>query len=193
MLNLAELLRAAREARDIPQQVVADALGLPRTAITDIESGNRAISTLELTRMAELYGRSAAYFLGETDDEAEQDIFARLRQDLPVVAGQQESDESAKRLIDLFEMETGLKTLLGHKVDRTMSRYASIMDKIRKSGTAASNRRPLETELRHRLVRLTLDAYRQGEISKGRIIEICGKLRLDAAPMIKLADATAVG
>ena len=151
MLNLAELLRSAREARDIPQQVVADALGLPRTAITNIENGNRAVSTLELTRMADLYGRSAAYFLGETNEEAEQDIFVRLLNDLPVVAKQQEFDENVKRLIGLFEVGTSLKTLLNQNVNQAMPDYAPIMGKIRNSGNAAYQGQQIAQMERQRL------------------------------------------
>jgi Zn-dependent peptidase ImmA (M78 family)/transcriptional regulator with XRE-family HTH domain len=58
MLDAAQLglrLRSTRERRGLSQQTVAQALKLPRTAITNIESGARAVSTLELARLAELY------------------------------------------------------------------------------------------------------------------------------------------
>ena len=45
MLEARELgrsLRLAREARCLSQQAVADAIGLPRTAVTGLEGGNRS-------------------------------------------------------------------------------------------------------------------------------------------------------
>ena len=50
-INLAVLGRRLKEARmncGISQEAAAQAIGVPRTAIVHIESGNRSISTLEL-------------------------------------------------------------------------------------------------------------------------------------------------
>jgi len=54
-VQLGNNLRAARERRGLSQVQVAEVLNLPRTAVTNIESGNREVSTLELTRLADLY------------------------------------------------------------------------------------------------------------------------------------------
>ena len=53
--ELGRRLRVAREARGLSQEAVAEALGLPRTAITQMEAGNRSVSTLELAKLAGLY------------------------------------------------------------------------------------------------------------------------------------------
>jgi len=50
--TLARRLRKAREDRGLTQQDAADALGISRTAVTQIEGGSRSVSTLELTRFA---------------------------------------------------------------------------------------------------------------------------------------------
>src|ERR1700683_1943989 len=58
MLDATQLglrLRSTRERRGLSQQAVAQALNLQRTAVTNIESGTRAVSTLELGRLADLY------------------------------------------------------------------------------------------------------------------------------------------
>jgi len=55
-------IREARERRDISQQNVAAALGIPRTAVTNIESGTRRVSTLELTKLGALFNLSPAAF-----------------------------------------------------------------------------------------------------------------------------------
>ena len=67
--ELGRRLRVAREARGLSQQAVANALDLPRTAITQMEAGNRSVSTLELTKLAELYLRPVSYFLLEAARE----------------------------------------------------------------------------------------------------------------------------
>jgi len=55
----------------ISQQQAADALVLQRTSITQIEAGNRAVSTLELTRLADMYRRPVTWFLSEQSPESE--------------------------------------------------------------------------------------------------------------------------
>ena len=47
----------ARESRQITQETAGVVLGLQRSAISLMESGQRQVSTLELTRLANLYGR----------------------------------------------------------------------------------------------------------------------------------------
>jgi transcriptional regulator with XRE-family HTH domain len=48
-------LKTIRKKRKITQQAAADFLGIPRTALTQIENGNRAINTLEIAKLAKLY------------------------------------------------------------------------------------------------------------------------------------------
>lgn len=48
-------LRTIRERRGLSQQAVAQTLNLQRTAITNIEAGARAVSTLELSKLSNLY------------------------------------------------------------------------------------------------------------------------------------------
>ena len=72
MIDAAQIgfrLRAARERCGLSQQAVAGALNIPRTAVTNIEAGNRAVSTLELTKLAELYRQNAARFIEENQAE----------------------------------------------------------------------------------------------------------------------------
>ena len=80
--QLGDRLRAARDRRGLSQQAVADALGLPRTAVTNMETGARAVSTLEITKLADLYGQTPAYFLSPNEAKAE-DLFVVLHRVLP--------------------------------------------------------------------------------------------------------------
>lgn len=70
--ELTTRLRHARETQGISQQQAADAIGLPRTAITQIEAANRSVSTLELTKLAKLYRHSISYFLDEKPESKEE-------------------------------------------------------------------------------------------------------------------------
>ncbi len=66
--DLGEKLRQAREYIGFSQDEVATFLKVPRTAVTNIESGQRKVEALELKRLAELYRQPVGYFTGE--DEA---------------------------------------------------------------------------------------------------------------------------
>lgn len=66
--GLGEKLRKAREYVGFSQDEVATFLKVPRTAVTNIESGQRKVEALELKRLAELYRQPVGHFTGE--DEA---------------------------------------------------------------------------------------------------------------------------
>ena len=63
--RLGEKLREARKYVGLSQEEVAGFLKLPRTALTDIENGQRKVEALELKRLAELYRHPVSYFTGE--------------------------------------------------------------------------------------------------------------------------------
>ena len=70
--RLGDRLREARKYLGLKQEDVASYLKIPRTALTDIENGQRRVEAIELTRLAKLYRQPAAYFTGE--DEASADL-----------------------------------------------------------------------------------------------------------------------
>jgi transcriptional regulator with XRE-family HTH domain len=63
--RLAEKLRLAREYLNLSQDEVAKAVGIPRAAISLIESGQRKVDVLELKKFAAVYERPVSYFTGE--------------------------------------------------------------------------------------------------------------------------------
>jgi transcriptional regulator with XRE-family HTH domain len=63
--HLGEKLREARKYLGLKQEDVAAHLNLPRTALVDIESGQRRVEAIELTRLAKLYKQPVSYFTGE--------------------------------------------------------------------------------------------------------------------------------
>lgn len=63
--ELGERLREARKYLGLKQEEVATYLGVPRTALVDIESGQRKVEAIELTRLAKLYKQPVSHFIGE--------------------------------------------------------------------------------------------------------------------------------
>ncbi len=60
-------LKDARTNCGLTQEAAAEAVGIARTAVVNIEAGKRASSTLELSKFAKLYHRPVTYFF-EADD-----------------------------------------------------------------------------------------------------------------------------
>jgi transcriptional regulator with XRE-family HTH domain len=76
---LGERFKEAREYLDLSQDEVAKKVGLPRTAISLIESAQRRVDAIELQKFAELYQRPITYFTGEV-------IAAKLPEDVEHLA-----------------------------------------------------------------------------------------------------------
>jgi transcriptional regulator with XRE-family HTH domain len=68
--QLGDRLREARKYLGLKQEEVATYLKIPRTALTDIENGQRRVEVIELTRLAKLYRQPAAFFTGEDEASA---------------------------------------------------------------------------------------------------------------------------
>ena len=68
---LGATLREAREYRGFSQEEVASYLGLPRSAISLIETGARRLDVLELHKLATLYRCSIQELTGQAVSDAE--------------------------------------------------------------------------------------------------------------------------
>jgi transcriptional regulator with XRE-family HTH domain len=68
--SLGERLREAREYLGFSQDQVAVFLGVSRSALSLMESGQRKVDALELKMLAGLYKRSVGYFTGDQEDTA---------------------------------------------------------------------------------------------------------------------------
>jgi transcriptional regulator with XRE-family HTH domain len=66
---LGERLREAREYLGFSQDQVATFLGVPRSALSLMETGQRKVDALELKKLAGLYKRPVGYFTGEEAEE----------------------------------------------------------------------------------------------------------------------------
>ena len=65
-LELGRRIKAAREMCGKNQEWVAEQLGLSRPTVTQIELGNRAVSSIELQQLADMFGRDIREFFRET-------------------------------------------------------------------------------------------------------------------------------
>lgn len=73
-LSLGMRLKQRREYLGFSQEDVAGHLAVPRTAISQMESGNRRLDVIELRKLARLYQCSVAWFTGEEESETPQEI-----------------------------------------------------------------------------------------------------------------------
>lgn len=68
--KMGERLREARRYLGLKQDEVAIYLKIQRSALSEIEAGNRRVEALELNRLAKLYRQPVTYFMGEDDAAA---------------------------------------------------------------------------------------------------------------------------
>ena len=68
---LGKRIKKEREYRGLSQEEVARHLGVPRSAISLIESGSRRVSAEELRRLANLFQTSMESLTGHADESAE--------------------------------------------------------------------------------------------------------------------------
>jgi Zn-dependent peptidase ImmA (M78 family)/transcriptional regulator with XRE-family HTH domain len=76
--KLGARIRETRLAAGLTQEQVAEVLGIPRTAIVQIESGKRAVSTLEISRFAQLCHRPVSGFFEDSVSSKEEDVLVAL-------------------------------------------------------------------------------------------------------------------
>jgi transcriptional regulator with XRE-family HTH domain len=84
-VSMGARLREAREFLGLSQEVVADALKVPRASVSAMESGRRKVSSLELRDLARLYKRPIDFFYNDdaatdvVEDETTQALFRATR------------------------------------------------------------------------------------------------------------------
>jgi Zn-dependent peptidase ImmA (M78 family)/transcriptional regulator with XRE-family HTH domain len=140
-------LRAAREQRGFSQQEVADVLELPRTAVTNIESGSRGVSTLELSRMAALYRRSVAWILEEAQHGAD-DLSVVLPRALADATNEPDYQDAINGKVDLCKEGAALRHMLDQDFEACLPDYAA---KITTTGEAIRHADTVALEERRRL------------------------------------------
>jgi len=70
LLALAHRIRKERDYLKLSQFQIAEVLGVPRAAVSAMETGRRRVTSTELMRLAEVFGTSVDRLLGrELDDD----------------------------------------------------------------------------------------------------------------------------
>lgn len=76
--DIGRRLRSARETRKLSQQDAADATGIARTAISDIERGVRKVSAMEVRQLAVLYRCDVAWIVGDERTSSGDTVLQRV-------------------------------------------------------------------------------------------------------------------
>ncbi|MHB8894937.1 MAG: helix-turn-helix domain-containing protein [Candidatus Geothermincolia bacterium] len=119
--ELGKRIRAAREANRMTQDDVAKHLGVSRPTVGQIEAGNRTISSLELDKLAYLFGRDIREFIA--DSFQEEDALTALFRSQSDVINQPDVMEKLRECIAVGRAFTNLEHLLG--IDRGQTAIAS--------------------------------------------------------------------
>jgi Zn-dependent peptidase ImmA (M78 family)/DNA-binding XRE family transcriptional regulator len=119
--ELGRRIRAAREASRLTQDLVAQQLGVSRSTVVQIEAGNRSVSSLELDRLAYLFGRDLREFVAESFQD--DDTLTALFRAQPDVIDQPEVVERLRACMALARALTNLERLVG--IDRDITAVAT--------------------------------------------------------------------
>lgn len=92
------------------QEKVALELNLNRTAVTQLESGERAVSSIELAQLAYLYGRDMSEFF--SNEFSDKDALAALFRAEPTMAEREDIAETLRDCMALAREQTNLEELL---------------------------------------------------------------------------------
>lgn len=130
------------------QEEVAGALGVSRATVTQMELGKRSVSSLELDRLAYLYGRDIREFLAR--EFRERDALSALFRAEADAAEQREMLERVRACMALRRELTSLERLLG--IDRDLSAAATYpMSQPRNRWDAIQQGQRIADEERRRL------------------------------------------
>ncbi len=201
--DLGQRLKRAREAIGLTQQRVADQVELTHVAISQIESGKRAVSSLELMRLSRLYGRDMASFLEERP--IEQDALAVLFRAHPDLI--ENSSDSLRDANELFRAYTNLKELLGLDQEGVYLASKNIWESIQIGEQAAEAERDrielgvdpirnLSQLARHlnieagreypfsnfvlNFMGMAIEAYRRDEITYTKLVNLAEQVKFDS-------------
>ena len=133
-LELASRLRTARKACRFTQAKAARVLGIPRSAVSQIETGQRGVSGLELYRLAQLYSRDVGDFLEDRFEESNP-VMAMFRAH-PELRGSPAATASLRlcgelnrevaNLHELLELDRGISTIPEYSLRAPRSKWNAV-------------------------------------------------------------------
>ena len=143
--ELGARLKQAREAAGLTQDQVGREIGVPRSAVALMESGSRSVSSLELDRLAFLYGRDMrAFFANEFGSENALAGLFRTNRD---IAEDPDAVNALRRCMAVGRELTNLERLVGIDRDPAAAVHYNLpaprsrFDAIRQGGSVAEQER----------------------------------------------------
>lgn len=121
--KLGKHLKDIRGNCKMTQDKVANVLGLSRSAITKIESGSRSVSTLELTKFAELFGQSIEALVSP---DKKGDLIVLYRK-LPKMNSTAQIDQEVRRIFNLCREGAVLRKILEKTVAPPFPDYSDML------------------------------------------------------------------
>jgi len=115
--ELGRRLKAAREACQLTQDDVAAHLDVSRSTIAQMELGNRAVTSLELDKLAYLYGRDIRAFLA--DEFRPEDTLVAVFRRHPDMIREDQTLAAVRHSLATGREITNLERLLGVDADLT--------------------------------------------------------------------------
>lgn len=120
--ELGERLRRARETCGMTQDDVARRLEVSRSTVAQMELGNRAVTGIELSRLAYLFGKDLRTFVAAETPAAEDALVVLFRLH-PELSSQEDVLDALRRCMALGRELTNLERLLG--IDRDFTTVAA--------------------------------------------------------------------
>jgi len=120
--ELGRRLKAARDSARMTQEQVANELNVSRTAVTQFEAGERSVSSIELAKLAYLFGRDMSEFF--EDDFSEKDALAALFRAEPSITERDDVVKTLRDCVAVAREQANLEELL--EIDRasTVANYS---------------------------------------------------------------------
>lgn len=109
-VELGRRLRVAREAVGLTQESVAQKMGLARATVTQMELGNREVTSFELDRLAYLYARDMRSFFAAEFEQ--QDALTVLFRAHPEIAGDEIVAEALRKTAAFGRELSNLESIL---------------------------------------------------------------------------------
>jgi len=147
--ELGRRLRRAREACGMRQEDVARYLDVSRSTVAQMELGNRAVSGIELSRLAYLFGKDLRTLVADEAPD-EEDVLVALFRLHPELSTEEDVLVALRRCMALGSELTNLERLLG--IDRDLTTVATYaLARPQTTWEAIQQGERLATEERRRL------------------------------------------
>ena len=121
--EIGQRLRQARETSAMTQDDVARHLQVSRSTVAQMELGNRAVTGIELSRLAYVFGRDLRAFVAD-EVPAQEDVLVAIFRHHPELSSEEHVRDALRRCVALGRELTGLERLLDIERDlRTVAAY----------------------------------------------------------------------